>query len=331
MGWRGTLRTLGAIAREAERNAQRRQKEHQRYLVAVEKSKQKEEAAQSVSDYQTHLSNLVSIHKSGTDAIAWDEYANATPPAVPSEGHEREQLAQQRLATYSPSWFTRVLGLTERKLRSLEGAVLTARNEDEEKNKAHLVQYQQDLAEHQKQKQLAQRLLTDDGEAMLQVMKDLDPFREISGLGCNVAFRALGDRRVAAEVEVHGEAVVPKDVLSLLQSGRASVKKMSKVEYYRLYQDYVCSAVLRVARELFAILPIDAAMVTAREELLNTQTGHLEVTPIVSVFIPSDTFGKINLGAIDPSDAMRNFVHEMDFHPTAGFRPVKQIDMARIG
>jgi hypothetical protein len=325
MGWRGTLRTLGAIAREAERNSQRRQREHQRYLLAVEKSRKQQDAAQAVRDHETHLTNLVSIHKSGTAPIDWPARASAVAPILPAPVHAREQGAQKRLSSYSASWFTELLGLTAYRVRTLEAAVIAAKNNDEKENKENLAQYEHDLADYREEKQLAERLLADDGEALLQVIKEMNPFREIRELGSNVVFRPLGHHCVAADLEVHGEAVVPKETLTLLQSGRASVKKKPKGEYYLLYQDYVCSALLRVARELFAILPIDGAVVTAKEQLLNTQTGHLEVMPILSVFIPLDSFRKINLDRLDPSDAMKNFIHEMDFRPTTGFHPVQVV------
>jgi len=105
---------------------------------------------------------------------------------------------------------------------------------------------------------------------------------------------------------------------------------MPKTKYYELYQDYVCGAVLRVARELFALFPIEMIIVTAVAELLNTKTGHLEIQPILSVVIPRETINKLNFELIDPSDSMGNFLHQMKFLKTKGFQPVREIHSSEI-
>jgi hypothetical protein len=118
---------------------------------------------------------------------------------------------------------------------------------------------------------------------------------------------------------VHGEEVIPKDRAKLLASGRASVKPMPKGDYYRLYQDHVCSAALRVAREFLALLPIDEVIVTATDDLVDPATGHLKKTAILSLRVPRETVEKLNFQALDPSDSLRNFLHRMSFGSTTGF------------
>jgi len=92
--------------------------------------------------------------------------------------------------------------------------------------------------------------------------------------------------------------------------------------YYELYQDHICSAVLRVAREIFAHLPVDRVRINALSKIVNSQTGHLENSIILSVIIPRETLKLLNLRSIDPSDSMQNFVHAMNFRKTQGFRVV---------
>jgi hypothetical protein len=135
---------------------------------------------------------------------------------------------------------------------------------------------------------------------------------------------------IHAILHVRGEEVLPKTGKRLLQSGRLSEKPLPKREYYELYQDHVCSAVLRVARDLLAILPIDAAVVTAKDTLLNTGTGHLEEQAILSAAIPRKTLERLNLQLLDPSDSMENFIHQMDFKKTKGLQPVEPLDPRQL-
>ena len=111
---------------------------------------------------------------------------------------------------------------------------------------------------------------------------------------------------------------------------KLSVKKMPKTKYFGLYQDYVCGCAIRVAREVFALLPTDMVIVNVIGEILNTKTGYLEEVPILSVSIPKETLLKLNLEMLDPSDAMDNFVHNMKFMKTKGFNPVERIDKSKF-
>ena len=101
---------------------------------------------------------------------------------------------------------------------------------------------------------------------------------------------------------------------------------MPKGAFYELYQDYICSCVIRVARESFALLPVQVALVHAMGNVLNTETGYMEEQPILSVSIPRETLDGLNLETIDPSDSMRNFVRNMDFKKTSGFKVVEKME-----
>jgi len=60
--------------------------------------------------------------------------------------------------------------------------------------------------------------------------------------------------------------------------------------------------------------------------MVNTNTGHMEMTPILSVAIPRTTLDKLRITTIDPSDAMDNFVHKMSFKKYEGFFPIEALD-----
>jgi hypothetical protein len=331
MGWRGALRSLGAAARASERNAKRHARQRERYTAAVELARSRQKAADAVREFNARVAHLVSIHKSGSPAIDWKARACALPPSAPERITLHENTARQKLDGYSPWRITTRLGLAAKRRARLAREVESAAAEDALDNIAAAQRFESATRVYLAQKDLAQRLLSGDEEAAIEAIRGLNPFASISDLGSSVNFSTLPGRRIAAEVKVHGETVVPKQTISLLKSGRASAKEMAKGSYYGLYRDYVCSAVLRIARELFAILPVDAVMITAVENLLNGQTGNLEDQPVVSVYIPRQTFSTLNLSAVDPFECMKNFTHTLDFRPTSGFRPVKRLDVEKLG
>ena len=130
-----------------------------------------------------------------------------------------------------------------------------------------------------------------------------------------------------AVLHVQGEDVVPAEVRSLLKSGKLSVKKMAQGQYYELYQDYVAGGALRIARELFAILPVRSATVQVHSRMLNSATGYIEDHTILSALIPRATLETLNFNALDPSDALKNFRHHVDFKRTRGFLPVLPLNV----
>ena len=67
----------------------------------------------------------------------------------------------------------------------------------------------------------------------------------------------------------------------------------------------------------------------AISNILNSTTGHLEDQPILSVIFIPETIKKLNLGTIDPSDSMQNFVHNMKFNKTKGFNPVPKVELKK--
>ena len=173
---------------------------------------------------------------------------------------------------------------------------------------------------------MANGILDGDARSKLEVIDRIDPFSEISTLGSSLSFNINENSIVEAIIHIHGVDIIPYEVKSLLKSGRLSVKKMPKGTFNEIYQDYVCSCVLRVARELFSILPETMVFVTAVDKLLNSKTGHKEVSAILSAAVSRDTLESLDITNLDPSDSMSNFVHNMSFRKTKGFEVVEQLD-----
>lgn len=153
-----------------------------------------------------------------------------------------------------------------------------------------------------------------------------DPFSDIAELGAQLAISFDKDN-IDIDLQINSVEVIPSYELKLTSTGKLSKKEMSKSNFNELYQDHVCSSVLRVAREVFAYLPIQHARINAITKLLNSKTGHMEDMPILSIIIPPTTINSLNLESIDPSDSMRNFVHNMNFKKTTGFGVVDKVSI----
>lgn len=324
MGWKGTLRSIEAAQRRAERESRRRQRELQRQQKQLEKMQELERASYEVQVYENYLDVLLSVHKECGNTWDWESIHTSEPPAKPLRSNSQELDAQAELDGYKPGIIDKLLRRGESKREQFVKAVEDAKQADDEKFQEALKNHEHDLIEWKKITELAGRILADESEAHLEAIQQVDPFSEINQLGSSIDFQFKGDL-IEATLHVNGEEIVPSESKSLLKSGKLSTRKMTKSRFYELYQDYVCGAVLRVARELFALLPIEMVLVHATGTLLNTQTGHMEEQPILSLAMPRKTLERLNFDMIDPSDSMANFVHRMNFKKTKGFARIERV------
>ncbi len=111
---------------------------------------------------------------------------------------------------------------------------------------------------------------------------------------------------------VNGQHVIPRQEKFLTKSGKLSAKTMAKARYHEIYQDHVCSSVLRVARELFALLPLRTVLATAIIDDVDPATGQSHEIPVLSVCFTPETMARIHFDRLDPSDSMANFFHVGD-------------------
>lgn len=152
-------------------------------------------------------------------------------------------------------------------------------------------------------------------------MNFFNPFEDIAELGADIMYNIEKDL-FDIEFSVNDIDIIPPFELKLTSTGKLSKKEMPKTRYNELYQDHVCSAALRIAREVFAHLPIDYVRVNAVGRLLNSSNGLIEKKIILSVIFVVESIRTMNIYQIDPSDSMSNFIHNMKFNKSNGFSEV---------
>jgi hypothetical protein len=264
--------------------------------------------------HENHLEMIVTLHHDA--ASPWD-WAQVMASAPPQQTQEREQKARHSLDTYRPSIFARLFGGAAKRRTELEGAIPKARAEDGAAWRDMLEQWNW----HQ---QIARGIVQGDLRAYQAVIDDLEPFEELEGIGAKVHAHVVEHTFAEASVIVRDD-IVPTVEQKLLASGRLSSKDMPKSKYWALYQDHVCSAAIRVARELFHLLPIGRVYTHVGTVRLNTATGHVGTEMFLSVEFERNRLLGLNLLRIDPSDAVESFRHAMNFKKTTGFAPIDRL------
>jgi len=317
MGWKGTMRSIIAASRAANREADRAHKQRVKQQITMD-------AENAVTVWQDRLDDLVSLHKNLAQPIDWESITQSRPPQLPVHLQTHQQNAQSALDTFKPRLLDKFRGGSQKRLAKLQAALSSAADDDQRTYQLACADYEKELKEYDTDTSIARRLFAGEADAIKEVVSEMQTLSAETDLGTFIGF-TIKANFLHTKANLFDTSVVPEFRRKQLASGKLSETKMPVGEFYELYQDYVASAAFRIAGDMFNILLLDEVYVTCLAEMLDASTGHMDQTPILSVQFVRPTFKRLNLDAIDPSDALRNFNHTMNFKRTKGFSEIKPL------
>ena len=131
----------------------------------------------------------------------------------------------------------------------------------------------------------------------------MNPLDDLLDYGSNFEFGTDNPTKIEVEFVINDAALSD------------AAQRLNQNDYNALLQDFVCSMSLRIARDMFALLPVQDVIV---HTVLDGDT-------IFSVDFNIDNFSKINFGYIDASNTATKFRNNMSFDPKKGFAPVNRV------
>jgi len=296
------LRRVQAEQRRQQRAAHMRQKELERRLKELAKLSALEQARLEVEAHENALDVLLSVHKEQSALIEWARFSSALAP------HEPLRLRHHAFSAA----LRRAVAPLENAMTGGSTAVEDTRDLDERDYRATKEDYGNRLAEWQRMRVLANRVLAGEPGAYSEAISEFSSIAEIPGLGSSLHVTVYSPRLIGCVLTVSGREVIPTETKSLTAAGKVSVKTMPKPRFHEIYQDYVCGCVLRLAREMFALLPIDEVLVTASVNGTDTRTGRAAALPVISTAIARTAIEQLDFERLDPSDSMEIFPHRGD-------------------
>jgi hypothetical protein len=321
------------MAREAEkqqrahiRECKREQREQEKAEKQYEKEQLLERAAAQVKDFEDLLNSVLSLHKSHYKAIMWEDIESCPPPTKPLNERIREVRAKSSYENYRPNILDRLFRQTDSKRARLREAIDSARLEDDKHFQSAIKQYEIQYQRWKRQKDLASNVLKGDLISYKEVLNTYDPFIRIKDFGARVDVQFRNSKFAEVDVLVRSEDIIPREEKKLLRSGKLAIRPIKQGRLNEMYQDYVCGCSIGIAKEIFALLPVGKVLVTATCKMLNLETGYIEEQPILSVLIPRDTLQEINVTRIDPSAAMKNFIHRISFNKAKGLGKITKLN-----
>ena len=300
--WTALVRRLQAEQRRQERAVQRHQKDLERQLKERAKLSALEQARLEVEAHENALEVLLSVHKDQSAPVEWARIACALSPHEPPRPGRHEFAAVLKRDVTSP----------ENAAGSESTAVEAARVLDEREQQTAREDYAKRLAEWRHMHALANGVLSGEPGAYSQAITEFSSLAEVSGIGSSLHVTIHSPKLIGCGLTVNGREAIPADEKSLTAAGKVSVKTMPKARFHEIYQDYVCGCVLRFAREMLALLPVDEVLVTASVDGTDTRTGRPAAVPVLSVAIGRAGVERLDFEKLDPSDSMANFLHRGD-------------------
>ena len=324
VGIPGTGISYSTSSRKKHSTAKAKRNQLERELARADKEKQKqlevEHAKAVVEEYEAKIDAITTIHRSCAEAIPWGVLVDMPAPFRKGEQGSREIEARQKADSYKPGFFAKhIRALDANANGSLEKKIAEAIEEDKK-----------EYAEWESMHNMASRIVGKDTDAMLEVIENTGIFDDLTEYGSGFEVGLINYIAAEVEFDIMADAVVPRESVSLTSTGKLSQKALPLTKRLDIMQDYVCSCALRIARDMFAVLPVGAVLIHAKDSLIDTSVGNSVKQDILSVLITRDKTKEINFDQVDPSDAMVNFTHNMKFLKTKGFQPITRIKVDSI-
>ena len=293
---------MEAAGKRQQREALKRQKELERRMKEQAKLSAIEQARLEVDAHENALEVLLSVHKQQSEPFDWNAFAFALPPHEPLSlaRHETAALFREAIAGAVPE-------IGNGKPTPDEARVL-----DDREHEAARAEHEKDFADWERMRSLAKRVLAGEARAYSEAVSEFSSLAEIANLGSSISVTLHAAKLIECALKVNGRDSIPADVKSLTAAGKLSLKAMPKARFHEIYQDYVCGCVLRLAREVFALLPVETVLVTATVDGKDSRTGRAAELPVLSVAIPRAIVARLDFERLDPSDSLANFLHRGD-------------------
>ena len=269
-----------------------------------------------IEEYEDLIHLITTIHVVPVQSFDWALVYEESPPFSKDSTGPNEQSALEKLNTYKPSLLDKLFSRTEARKRILTEEIPAAKLVD-----------QGLINDWNRRTQLAKQVLSYEKQALINALRELTPFQNLLQLGSMVSAYATEESHILnVEFNVNEKAVIPYETKSLTKTGKVSTRKMGIGRRNELLYMYVTGGALEIAKESFAVLPIDSLFVHCIDTRLNLATGIKEENVLLSVLFTRDQLDEIQYEFIDPGEAIQSFLHHMKFLKTKGFQPVSRLE-----
>lgn len=277
------------------------------------REQQMKDAQYDVELYNAKVAMLTSVHLESSEQIDWHAISTSSPPFDGEENGPNYLTLKDKISTYKPTWRDRFFN-----------RIQARKNEMQSQTEKYKEMDQEIFNDWLSQKEQATQIIAKNYDCWNKIVEAIDPFADIHDLGSTTEYNFDQQGNIYCALHVGDREVVPNYVISLTKTGKLSNRKMAKGKFLQLYQDYVCSCVLRIGREFFSILPTEKVIVHVYD--YSQADDPTDYGCILSVILTREQMSDIDFENIDCSDTIETFTHNMKFLKTKGFRLIEEVN-----
>ena len=316
--YRQVGRSIMRTARAIDRDAKRAQRQRLAYEKAAQKQALLDASADAAQEYNHFVESLSSPHRIEFRRLDWYTVAAREPIPEPSRAKDEEKKQAAKIAAFKPGWIDKTLGLEKGKRKKLDDELAAAVLRDTASHDSRLQAAQQ----HNQEVKLAQRVIARDQAAIEQALTTRSQLGNLPFCveGLDLLFTA--DDRIIAMIDGLDLEDMPEQSVSLLQSGKASVKQLSRGKALELHRENTCASAVRVALELLMALPVDEVEVVMHTDLLDPATGHIESQPVLYLRVAAQAVASLNLSRTEAAALVERLGGHFTWTKRDGFQVI---------
>lgn len=200
-------------------------------------------------------------------------------------------------------------------------------NENLEKHGRKYKAFVKEKKEYDEMISIANGIKNNDLQSYIYAINFFKPFADLKDYGSDISCSSINGK-LQVNFYVHSESVIPNTTKQLMKKG-IEIKEsyIAKSRFNEIYQDYICSCILRIGKEVFCLLPVNEVLINAKGNAINPASGNLEEKTILSVLIDKSKLDNLNFDLLDPSESLVNFNYNMNFKKSEGFYGVTEVVM----
>lgn len=270
---------------------------------------------QEINEFTEDIAAITGLHREADypPDIDWNQVLNEEPPFAEGGDGPNTAAAKKLLDENKPGFLKKLFG------GGGDTALL-------EKNVEEAKVLDQELYEQWKMnKVIASKVLSKDTEGFMLALESLRMSEELGSFlkSMDMSFTDADTINVDAVLSITD--FIPEEYKTLTPTGKLSIKKYTKTDYWSIASQFVAGIAFRISRDLFNLFPITDCYINITEEDKNPYTGKKDSELILSVRIERSELDRIDIENADPFEALVNFHHEVDFGKTMGFGKIGKV------
>jgi len=275
----------------------------------------KGDAKAAINEYNKVMNMITDMHRHSDEQIDWNYVYNSPQPfninALGPNAMEVKEQIDNYVPTTSEKIFKKKL---EKKLLNMKNDLRKAMEKDEETYNGWRT-----LVD------LAGEVLKGNIDAYFEVINEMRPLDDLLEFGIDFEFGSNSSDTIHVEYVADSSNTVPFFELSLSSNGRLQKSNLKRSQHNELIRMYIVSSSIRIAKDMFALLPIEKAVVHIVDDYINEVIAKKEKVTVLSVEFERDQLEQANMRNKDPLEILKGFNHNMKFTKSYGFSPVDRI------